>query len=76
MLSIRFPLDIEIRLNNLTMLTKRTKSFYIREAVERSLEELEDLYLTNAALEHFHLSGEAAIPYSLEELEEHLGLVD
>lgn len=43
--SIRFTPDIEQRLDNLAQVTGRTKSFYLREMVERYLEEIEDIYL-------------------------------
>jgi len=62
MLTIRLPEDLEARLNNLAQETKRPKSFYIREAIERSLGDLEDVYLAKAALERFKASGEKAIP--------------
>lgn len=74
MLTVRLPDDIESRLNTLADVTKRPKSFYVREALERSLEDIEDVYLAEAALEKFHASGEKAIP--LEELERRLGLED
>lgn len=74
MLTIRLPDEIESRLNTLANVTKRPKSFYVREALERSLEDIEDIYLAEAALEQFRASGEKAIP--LEELECRLGLED
>lgn len=74
MLTIRLPDEIESRLNTLANVTKRPKSFYVREALERSLEDIEDIYLVEAALEQFRASGEKAIP--LEELECRLGLED
>jgi RHH-type rel operon transcriptional repressor/antitoxin RelB len=74
MLTIRLPEKMEARLNVLADATKRPKSFYVREALERSLEDIEDVYLAEAALERFRASGEKAIP--LEELERRLGLAD
>lgn len=43
MISVRLPVEIEERLHKLCTLTKRSKSFYIREALELYLEEVEDL---------------------------------
>ena len=40
MVAIRLPQDIETRLNVLAHKTGRTKSFYIRQALEEHLEEL------------------------------------
>ncbi|KHK00145.1 type II toxin-antitoxin system RelB family antitoxin [Desulfovibrio sp. TomC] len=74
MLTIRLPAELESRLNILADTTKRPKSFYVREALERSLEDIEDVYLAEAALERFRASGKKAIP--LEELERRLELED
>ena len=74
MLTIRLPEEMEARLSVLADTTKRSKSFYVREALERSLEDIEDAYLAEAALERFRASGEKAIP--LEEVERRLGLAD
>lgn len=74
MLTIRLPAEMETRLNVLADATNRPKSFYVREALERSLEDIEDVYLAEAALERFRASGEKAIP--LEEVERRLGLAD
>lgn len=51
MLTVRLPEDIEERLNALAKTTNRPKSFYVREALARSLEEIEDIYLAEARLE-------------------------
>ena len=45
MTSIRLPEKIENRLASLCQLTKRSKSFYIKEAIEYYLEDLEDAYI-------------------------------
>jgi RHH-type rel operon transcriptional repressor/antitoxin RelB len=62
MLTIRLPADMETRLNVLADATKRPKSFYVREALERTLEDLEDVYLGEAALERFRASGRKGAP--------------
>jgi len=74
MLTIRLPDELEKRLNTLAKETKRPKSFYVREALERSLDDMEDAYLADAAYERFLASGEKAI--SLEEMMEEYGLED
>ena len=62
MFTIRLSAEMEQRLNVLAAATKRPKSFYIREALERSLEDIEDAYLAESAYERFKASGEKAIP--------------
>jgi RHH-type rel operon transcriptional repressor/antitoxin RelB len=51
MLAIRLPEDIEKRLDLLAKRTGRTKTYYAREAVLAHIEDLEDVYLAEAALE-------------------------
>ena len=74
MLSVRLPESLENRLNILAKATKRSKSFYVREALERSIEDIEDAYLAEAAYENFLKNGEKAIP--LIEVERSLDLAD
>lgn len=45
MTSIRLPEALEDRLETLARLTKRSKSFYIKEALEQYLEDMEDGYI-------------------------------
>ena len=45
MVAVRLPQEMEKRLNVLSRKTGRTKSFYIRQALEEHLEEMEDAYL-------------------------------
>ena len=74
MLSVRLPGDIDRRLSRLAKVTNRPKSYYVREAIERSLEDIEDAYLAESAYERFLKKGEKEI--SLDELEESIGLDD
>ena len=62
MLTIRLPLEMEHRLTVLADVTKRPKSFYVREALERSLADIEDVYLADAAYERFLAGGDEAVP--------------
>lgn len=62
MLTSRLTADMEQRLNVLAATTQRPKSFYVREALERSLADMEDVYLAEAALERFKASDEKAVP--------------
>ncbi len=60
MLAIRLPEETEKRLAELAKKTGRTKTFYAREAIEKHLEDLEDVYLGLAILERVR-SGEEEI---------------
>ncbi len=51
MLAIRLPAEIESRLEALAATTGRTKTFYAREAILEHLDNLEDLYLAERALQ-------------------------
>ena len=51
MLAIRLPRSIEKRLEKLARRTGRTKTYYVREAILEHLEDIEDLYLAEGALE-------------------------
>lgn len=50
MLAIRLPVELEQRLATLAERTGRTKTFYAREAIERHIDDLEDLYLAEREL--------------------------
>ena len=62
MLAIRLPQSVEKRLDKLARRTGRTKTFYVREAILEHLEELEDLYLAERALERIRSGEERTIP--------------
>ena len=49
--SIRIAPEMERRLDFLAAQTGRTKAFYLRELIERGLEDLEDYYLAADVLE-------------------------
>ncbi|MGH9709423.1 MAG: type II toxin-antitoxin system RelB family antitoxin [Candidatus Acidiferrales bacterium] len=62
MLAIRLPRSIEKRLERLARRTGRTKTYYAREAILEHLEDLEDLYLAEGALERIRSDEEKTIP--------------
>ena len=70
--SVRLPPEVELRLERLAEATGRTKAFYLRELIELGLEDLEDAYLGEAALEAHRRSGEHTTP--LADLIEDLSL--
>lgn len=50
-INVRVPDELEERFNRLAIETGRTKSFYIKKALEQ-ISELEDLYLAKHRLEN------------------------
>ncbi len=52
MASLRIPADLEKRLDNLAKITGRTKTFYITEALQCHIQNMEDRYLAFARLEN------------------------
>ena len=51
-LNIRIPEKIGQRLDKLATKTSRTKSYYVRKALEEKLEEIEDYFLAMQSLEN------------------------
>jgi RHH-type transcriptional regulator, rel operon repressor / antitoxin RelB len=72
--SIRLNDEIEQRLDRLSAETGRTKAFYLRELIERGIEDLEDYYLGMEVMERLRKGEEYTT--SLEEVEKELGLDD
>jgi RHH-type rel operon transcriptional repressor/antitoxin RelB len=56
--SIRLSQETETRLNALAQRTGRTKAYYLRELVERGLEDLEDYYLAVEVMERIRRGEE------------------
>ncbi len=72
--SIRLEPEIEQRIEELSERTGRTKAFYLREMILRSLEDVEDYYLAEAALERLRKGEERT--YTSAEVRRELGLDD
>ena len=66
--------EIEIRLERLASETHRTKSFYVREALLKSLDDMEDVYLADQVIERIRRGDEETS--TLAEVGARLGLVD
>ncbi len=49
--SVRLTPEVEERLNALAAKTSRSKAYYLREIIERGLEDVEDYYLAVEAVE-------------------------
>lgn len=72
--SIRLNPDLERRLDHLASRTGRTKAYYLRELIERGLEDIEEYYLAAATLERVRKGEEKT--YSAAEARKDLGLDD
>ena len=72
--SVRFSPEIEERLDRLARETGRAKSFYIKQMVEGSIDEVEDCYLAESVLEHIRAGKEAV--HSSAAVRKELGLDD
>jgi RHH-type rel operon transcriptional repressor/antitoxin RelB len=62
--SIRLDPEIEQRLDHLAAQTGRAKSYYLRELIEGGLEDLEDFYLADAAMERVRRGSEKLLEAS------------
>lgn len=74
MLAIRLPAEIEDRLEALAKATGRTKSFYARAAIVEHLDDIEDIYLAEKALEDLRAGRTQAAP--LDEVMKRYGMED
>jgi len=74
MIAVRVPEEIETRLDRLAQLTGRTKTYYVREAIENHLDDLEEAYLAEKVLEKVRSGREKLIP--LEDVMKQYGLED
>ncbi len=72
--SIRLAPETERRLDLLAAQTGRTKAFYLRELIERGIEDLEDYYLAAEVLERTR-KGEEPV-HAAADVRRDLGLDD
>lgn len=72
--AIRLPDETYERLQALAARTGRTATFYIRQAIEEHLDDLEDIYLAERALERLERGETTTRP--LKEVMAELGLDD
>ena len=70
----RLPDELNERLMALAKRTGHTVSYYIREAIEEHIEDMEDVYLAEQTLEQLR-RGEGRT-YTLDEVERDLDLAD
>lgn len=72
--SIRLSSDMEQRLDHLAAQTGRSKAYYLREIIERGMEEMEDYYLAADVLERVRKGQEPV--HSAADVRSDLGLGD
>ncbi len=72
--SVRLEAPLEKRLDELARRTGRTKAYYLRELVQRGMDDLEDYYLAAATVERVRKGEERT--YSAAEVRSGLGLDD
>lgn len=73
-ISVRLDSEISERLKILSELTGRSKSYYIKEAVEQRLDEMELIYLAQSRSENLRSGKSHTV--SWEELKKRNGLED
>ena len=74
MINFRADDELDARLARLAQLTGRTKTFYVRQAVESQIEDLEDIYLADQVMSRLEDGSEAT--YDLDDIARDLGLAD
>ena len=72
--AVRIPEDLDTRLNTLARRTGRSRNSFVREALLRQLDDIEDYYLGMETLERIR-NGEERV-YSAAEARRELGLDD
>jgi len=72
--AVRLPDETYDRLQSLARNTGRTATYYIREAIEQHLDDLEDIYLAEQTLERLRRGEDQT--YTLDQVERDLGLAD
>ena len=72
--SIRLDKELAARLERLVRLTGRSKSFYVKQAIEEQIADLEDLFLARKIAKRVAEGREGVT--TLEDLERELGVED
>jgi len=73
-ITARIDDSLEARLTNLAKSADRKKSYFVRKAIEMSIDDLEDIYDAEAVVLRIREGKEKT--YSLDEVKQELGLAD
>lgn len=73
-ISLELPDDVSTRLQELEQLTGRSKTFYMIEAIQDHLDDLEDLYIAEQRLNDILAGKSQSIP--IEEVMKRYGMED
>ena len=60
--SVRLAPEYEERLNHLAAQTGRSKAYYLRELIERGIDDLEDIYLAEQRLINIRAGRSQPVP--------------
>ena len=63
MMTIRLPEEMEQRLSQLAKETHRTKTYYVKRAIEEFLDDQEDYLLALSVMERVEKGEEKTIPF-------------
>lgn len=74
MINFRADDELDARLTKLAKLTGRTKTFYVREALEQQMDDLEDIFLADQVMGRVRSGQERTV--SIDDVERDLGLGD
>lgn len=74
MLSVRLSKELEKRLDTLATKTNRAKSYYVKKALTKFLEEQEEIEWATQAYKDYLESGKKTVPF--EEVMKETGLID
>ena len=73
-ITARIDDSLEARLANLAKSSDRKKSYFVRKAIEMSIEDLEDIYEAEAVVLKIREGSEKT--YSLDEVKQELDIAD
>jgi len=73
-ITARIDDELEMRLANLAKSVDRKKSYFVRKAIEMSIEDLEDIYEAEAIVLRIREGKEKT--YTLDEVKQELDLAD
>lgn len=74
MINFRADDELDARLTRLAKLTGRTKTFYVREALEQQMDDLEDIFVADQVMGRLQSGQEKTV--SIDDIEHDLGLGD